>query len=304
MTAGLDAGSAAPFALDRARLQQALQRAAAHPAGYEAAAFLYQEVGQRLLERLDWLRLQPTTVLAAGGGAASVTARLLKKYRKARVIAVELAPALVAQAQRRAPWLRTLPGVVAELEALPLATASCDLIFSNLLLPWSLEPERAFAEFRRVLKPGGALLFSTLGPDTLSELRAAWAAVDDYNHVNAFFDMHDLGDALLRARLAEPVMDVECLTLTYRELAGLTRDLRAAGVGNVTAGRARGLTGKARWRKLQAAYDSRRVDGLLPVSCEVVYGHAWGPQPDADRLPVAGPAVFPLANLRRRLPQS
>lgn len=303
MAAGLD-GATVPFALDRARLRQALQRAAANPAGYAAAAFLYQEVGERLLERLDWLRLRPETVLVAGGSAGPVTALLLKKYRKARVIAVELAPALVAQAQRHVPWWRTLAGAVAELEALPLATASCDLIFSNLLLPWSLEPERAFAEFRRVLKPGGALLFSTLGPDSLSELRAAWATVDDYNHINAFFDMHDLGDALLRARLAEPVMDVERLTLTYRDLTGLMRDLRAAGVGNVTAGRARGLTGKERWRKLRAAYDNRRVDGVLPVSCEVVYGHAWGPQPGADRPPATGPAVFPLANLRRRLPQA
>ena len=291
-----------PFAVDRTRLRWALQRAALAQATYEQATFLHQEVGQRLLERLDWLRLKPDTVLDAGCGAGQVTALLLKKYRKAQVIAVDLAPALVAQAQRRAPWLRRLPGAVAELEALPLRSASVDLIFSNLALPWSLEPERVFAEFRRVLKPGGALLFSTLGPDTLNELRTAWAEVDGYNHVNAFFDMHDLGDALLRARLAEPVMDVERLTLTYREVEGLVRDLRAVGAGNVTAGRARGLTAPSRWRQLRAAYEQRRMEGVLPVSCEVVYGHAWGPMVDPTRSPSSGPAVFPLSRLQRRSP--
>ena len=287
-----------PFELDRTQLRRAFERAAV---SHDRAAFLHREVGQRLLERLDLIKLRPETILDVGCGVGQITAALMKKYRKARVIGLELAPAMVALARKRAPWLRTLHGAVAEPEALPLSAASCDLIFSNLALPWALDLDRVFAEFRRVLKPGGALFFTTLGPDTLSELRRGWAAADGYNHVNAFFDMHDIGDALLRARLAEPVMDVERLTLTYPDVDQLMRDLKALGAGNVTAGRPRGLTGKGRLRAMRAAYEHyRRADALLPVTCEVVYGHAWGPLPGQIRSPAGGPAVFPLSQLRRR----
>lgn len=287
-----------PFELDRMRLRRAFEQAAA---SHDRAAFLHREVGQRLLERLNLIRLQPETILDVGCGVGQITAALLKKYRKARVIALERAPAMVARARQRAPWLRTLHGAVAEPEALPLPAASCDLVFSNLALPWALDLDRVFAEFRRVLKPGGALFFTTLGPDTLSELRRAWAAADSYNHVNAFFDMHDIGDALLRARLAEPVMDVERLTLTYPDVDRLMRDLKALGAGNVTLGRPRGLTGKGRLRTVQTTYERyRRADGLLPATCEVVYGHAWGPSPSQFHPRADGPAVFPLSQLRRR----
>jgi len=287
-----------PFALDRTRLRQAFEQAAAR---HDQAAFVHREIGQRLLERLDLIKLRPERILDVGCSTGQITAALLKKYRKARVIGLERAAAMVKRACQRAPWLRTLHGAVAEPEALPLPTASCDLIFSNLALPWSSDIDRVLAEFQRVLKPGGALFFSTLGPDTLSELRRGWAAADAYNHVNAFFDMHDIGDALLRARLAEPVMDVERLTLTYPDVDGLMRDLKTLGAGNVTAGRARGLTGKGRWQALRAAYEQyRRPDGLLPVSCEVVYGHAWGPLPSQNRSRAGDPAVFPLSQLRRR----
>ncbi len=287
-----------PFDLDRTRLRRAFERAAA---SHDQAAFLHREVGQRLLERLDLLKQRPETILDVGCGVGQITVALMKKYRKARVIGLELAPAMVALARQRAPWLRTLHGAVAEPEALPLPTASCDLIFSNLALPWALDLDRVFTEFQRVLKPGGALFFSTLGPDTLSELRRGWAAADGYNHVNAFLDMHDVGDALLRARLAEPVMDVERLILTYLDVNRLMRDLKALGAGNVTAGRPRGLTGKGRLRAMQAAYEQcRRADGLLPVSCEVIYGHAWGPLPSKSRPRAGEPAFFPLSRLRQR----
>lgn len=289
-----------PFALDLSRRRRALQRAA--PA-YDEAAFLHREVGQQLLERLDCLKLSPATILDVGCGTGESTALLLKKYRKARVIGLELAPALIVKARQRGSWFRPLHGVVAEAGALPVATAGCDLIFSNLTLPWYPDLDRVFAEFLRALKPGGALLFSTLGPDSLIELRRSWAAADRYNHVNAFFDLHDIGDALLRAGLAEPVMDVERLTLTYQDVAGLLRDLKRLGAGNVSAGRSPGLTGKGRLQTMRAAYERlRRTDGLLPASCEVVYGHAWGPLPNASSTPTEGPAFFPLSQLRRRSP--
>ncbi|CDH44973.1 malonyl-ACP O-methyltransferase BioC [Candidatus Contendibacter odensensis] len=292
-----DDHEAAPFDLDRKLLRRALERAAL---GYDKAAFLHREVGNRLLERLNLIKRQPETIVDVGCGTGAITAALMKKYRKARVIGLDLAPALVKKACKQAPWLRTLHGAVAEPEALPLPSASCDLVFSHFALPWCLDLDRVFAEFQRVLKPGGGLLFSTLGPDTLIELRRSWAAADGYNHINAFLDMHDIGDALMRARLAEPVMDVERLTLTYSNVGGLMRDLKALGAGNFTFGRARGLTGKGRLRAMQAAYELfRRPDGLLPVSCEVVYGHAWGSIQNRSRLRGDGAAVFPLEQLHR-----
>lgn len=297
-----DEHQSSPFDLDRNRLRQLFERTAFHD---DEAAFLHREVGNRLLERLSVIKLQPEMIADVGCGTGAITAALMKKYRKARVIGLERAPAMIMRARKRTPWLRTLYGAVAEPEALPLPSASCDLVFSHFALPWCLDLDLVFAEFRRVLKPGGLLLFSTLGPDTLIELRRSWATVDRYNHVNAFFDMHDIGDALMRARLAEPVMDVERLTLTYREVNGLMRDLKALGIGNITFGRPRGLMGKGQWRAMQAAYEQFcYADGLLPVSCEIVYGHAWGPIQDQSCPPELGEAVFPLAQLRRRDPES
>ena len=291
-----------PFALDQKRLRQAFERAAT---SYDEAAFLQREVGTRLLNRLDFIKRKPEVILDVGCGTGMITAMLLKKYRGARVIGLELAPALVAATRKRAPWLRTIHGVVGEAGALPLASASCDLIFSNLALQWALDLDRVFVEFRRVLKPEGVLLFSTLGPDTLIELRRAWAAADSYNHVNAFYDMHDIGDALLRARLAEPVMDTERITLTYRELDGLMCDLRALGASNVTAGRSRSLTGKTHFQAMRDTYERyRHSDGLLPATCEVIYGHAWGSRSKPLPAQTGEPAVFPLSQLRRRSQES
>lgn len=291
-----------PFELDRNLLRRAFERAAA---GYDKAAFLHREVGVRLLDRLDLIKLKPEIVLDAGCGTGSITVGLMRKYRKACVIGLERAPAMLAKARKHAPWFRTLHGLAGEPELLPLADACCDLIFSNLALPWATDLDRVLAEFRRVLRPGGALLFSTLGPDTLLELRRSWAAAgSSYNHVNAFFDLHDIGDALLRARLVDPVMDMERLTLTYAHVDGLMHDLKTLGARNMTLGRPLCLTGKMRWQAVRKAYEQqRRPDGLLPVSCEVIYGHAWGPvsypsRPSAEE----GPVVFPLSQLRRRNP--
>jgi malonyl-CoA O-methyltransferase len=166
--------------------------------------------------------------------------------------------------------------VCADVERLPLADASVDLVFSNLTLQWC-NLDAAFAEFRRVLRPDGLLLFTSMGPDTLKELRASWAAADGEVHVNSFMDMHDVGDALVRARLADPVMDVEHLTVTYGEVERLLRDLKAIGAHNVNAGRPRGLMGRQRYAAMRSAYERYRRDGVLPATYEVVYGHAWAP---------------------------
>lgn len=286
------------FAVDRRLLRRAFQGAATR---YEQAAIVQREIGNRLLERLDLLKIDPAVILDLGCGTGLITAQLCKKYRRARIIGLERAPAMLRIARQRAPWLQPVRAIVGEPEALPLASASCDLIFSNLALQWCEDLETVFIELRRVLKPGGALFFTTLGPDTLLELRRSWQAVDDMNHVNAFFDMHDIGDALRRVGLAEPVLDVERLTLTYPRLEGLLSDLKSLGAANLTAGRRHSLTGKGRWQAMRTAYERfRRADGLLPVSCEIVYGHAWGPQPQPAASRGEGTALFPLAQLHRR----
>ncbi|MDQ2696375.1 MAG: malonyl-ACP O-methyltransferase BioC [Pseudomonadota bacterium] len=288
-----------PFHLDKDQVRHAFHRAAPR---YDEAAVLQREVGNRMLERLELIRIDPQMIVDVGCGTGVATAALLKRYRRARVIGLDIAPAMLPIARRRAPWLRTLHCVCADAEALPLADASCDMIFSNLTLQWCADLDRVFRECRRALKPGGLLLFSTLGPDTLTELRQSWAQADGYNHVNAFIDMHDVGDALVRARLADPVMDVERLTLTYADVYALMRDLKTLGAHNVTAGRARGLTGRRRLEAMGAAYEAfRDRDGRLPATFEVVYGHAWGSESPASlsHRRADGAAVFPLAGLGR-----
>lgn len=285
--------------LDKRQVRAAFDRAAST---YDEAAVLQREVGRRLLERLELMRLQPRRVCDLGAGTGLATRALMGRYARATVVALDLAPAMLERARRRAPLLRRLRCVCADLEALPLADASCDLLFSNLALQWVNDLDRACRELRRVLRPGGCLLFSTFGPDTLRELREAWAVADGGQHVNTFLDMHDIGDALVRAGLADPVMDVEHFTLTYRALPDLMRELKALGA-HVVAGRATGLTGRRRLAAVAAAYESRRRDGRLPATFEVVYGHGWGP-PQRDELArVAGPgrAVFALDQLRRKL---
>ena len=172
--------------------------------------------------------------------------------------------------------------------ALPFAAGAFDLVWSNLALQWVNDLPRALAEFRRVLKVGGLASFTTFGPDTLKELRAAFAGVDRHTHVSRFVDMHDIGDLLVQAGFADPVMDMEYLTLTYADGAAMMRDLRAIGATNATLGRPRGLMGRERWRRTLAALDGMRRDGRIPATFEVIYGHAWkvAPKETAEGLPI------------------
>jgi malonyl-CoA O-methyltransferase len=287
-----------PFVLDERRVRASFSAAAAD---YDAVAVVQAEVRQRLLERLELFRIAPRRILDAGCGTGHGSRALLGRYRGAGLVALDLAPGMLAAARRRRPWLRRLDPVCADAAALPLADASVDLVFSNLMLQWCNDPDRVFAEFRRVLRPGGLVLFSTFGPDTLKELRAAWRAADAATHVSRFIDMHDLGDALLRAGLVEPVMDAEHLTLTYDDVRGLMRDLKTMGARNATAGRNRGLTGRRRLAAVEAHYETLRRDGRLPATWEIVYGHAWAGVPRGAGAGL-GPreAAVPLADIGRR----
>jgi len=175
-------------------------------------------------------------------------------------------------------WNKQFRYVNAEVESLPFADASVELIISGLTLQWCQDLPKVFKEFRRVLAPGGLLLFSSFGPDTLKELRHSWAEVDDVPHVNAFADMHDVGDALMQSGFADPVMDMEMLTVTYKDVKTVMSDLKQIGAHNVMQGRSHNITGKNKLQKMIEAYEQFRADGLLPVSHEIVYGHAWVPE--------------------------
>jgi malonyl-CoA O-methyltransferase len=282
-----------PFALDRAQRRGAFERAAAT---YDSVARLQRQVGRELIERLDLLRaFVPTAVLDAGCGTGFCTRLLARRYRRAAVvIGLDLAEAMVRHARRQSAWWRRLFGgeapiayAAGDIERLPLASGSIDLIVSNLALQWC-DPRSALAEFRRVLAPGGLLLFTSFGPDTLKELRAAWRTVDDAPHVHTFLDMHDLGDMLLAAGFTDPVMDVERLTEYYPDVPALLRELKALGAHNIAAGRARGLTGKRHFARFRAAYEAMAQGGRIPASFEVVFGHAWAPAFEGDESRGAG----------------
>ncbi|MGH8378717.1 MAG: malonyl-ACP O-methyltransferase BioC, partial [Gammaproteobacteria bacterium] len=262
------------FSLNRRQLRAAFERAAS---GYDAVAVLQREVGARLLERLELTTLKPARILDLGCGTGRHLEALRQRYPKARIIGADLAMRMLITARHGRGWFRRKPLVCADASQLPFAATSFDLVYCNLMLQWCDDLDRTLAELRRTVKPHGLLLFTTFGPDTLKELRAAWRNVDAFNHVNRFTDMHDIGDALIRAGFVEPVMDVEHLTLTYDDVRSLMTDLKSIGAHNVTAGRPRGLAGRERLRKLAAAYEPFRRDGRLPATYEVVYGTAWTP---------------------------
>jgi malonyl-CoA O-methyltransferase len=292
------------FGLDSRRVRQAFERAAA---GYDAAAVLQREIEQRMAERLALVKINPETILDAGCGTGSALGELAGRYPDAFLIGLDLSYAMLDAARRRAErpgaaepsLLARLLGkrterpalVCADACRLPFATASIGLMWSNLVLDWINDVGTAFVEFHRVLQVGGLLMFTTFGPDTLKELRAAFAGVDDATHINRFIDMHDLGDMLVQAGFADPVMDMEAITLTYADATTMMRELKAIGAHNATHGRARGLTGRGRWSRMLARLEAFRREGRLPATCEVVYGHAWKPEP---RVTADGRAIVRL----------
>lgn len=262
----------APHALEKRRVRRAFGRAAS---GYEASAVLQRAVQAESLERLDVVRLSPARVLDLGCGPGGGSRLLRARYRRAQVVGADLALPMLRLQRPGLRWWRRAQRVCADAEALPFASAAFDLVYSNLMLQWCHPPERALAEVARVLRPGGLFSFTSFGPDTLKELRGAWARVDGGPHVSTFVDMHDLGEALVRCGYQQPVLDVEHYTLTYPTLEALARDLKAIGAQNAALGRRRPLTGKKAWRALAAAYEDFRAHGVLPASYEVIHAHAW-----------------------------
>jgi malonyl-CoA O-methyltransferase len=257
-----------PFpAIDRRAARQRFARAAATYAG---AARLEDEVAARMLERLDYVKLSPRRILDAGSGPPR---RLFAaRYPKAQVLALDFSLAMLRSGKKA--WFETRPprAICADLASLPLADASVDLAWSNMALHWLGEPLAALRELHRVLAPEGLLMFSTLGPDTLKELRAAAGE----RRVHAFLDMHDLGDMLVACGFAAPVMDMELVQIAYRDAEAMLRDLRRSGQTSARADRPRGLASRRFGARLRAEL------GATPrATFEVVYGHAWKGAPRA-----------------------
>lgn len=278
---------------DKRLLRRSFERAAK---SYDAAAVLQHEVCKRMDERLDLIKHQPSLILDAGSGTGNALPALCKRYPRSRVVEFDLALTMLQCARNRIPWWKSLlrqpaSALCGDIEQLPLATGSVDMVWSNLALQWVNDPDKAIAEFHRVLAPGGLLMFSTFGPDTLKELRVAYAGLDRYTHVSRFIDLHDIGDILVKRGFADPVMDMESFTLTYGDVRALMHDLKAIGAHNVTQNRPPGLTGKARLAAVTQAYEPLRRDGKLPATFEVVYGHAWKPLP---RITASGKRVIDI----------
>lgn len=270
--------------LDRAALRRAFERAAPT---YDRGAALQREVASRMAERLQYVKLAPARVLDLGCGTGADFGLLAQRYPNARRIGCDWAPAMLRRARDRVPRLlrllsprgRSVPHLVcADASALPFRSGSVGLVWSNQVLHWIDDPVPALREIHRVLEIGGLLMFSTLGPDTLKELRQAFAR-DPSPHVHRFDDMHDVGDMLVGCGFADPVMDMETITLTYADLSALVQDLRRTGAANRAAQRRRGLAGRALWQTARETYDALRRDGRLPATFEVIYGHAWKAQP-------------------------
>lgn len=270
---------------DKRLARLAFDKAAAR---YDEFAVLQQEVCTRLLERLDYIRIKPKMVLDAGCGTGQASVSLVNRFSSCRLVAMDFSHAMLGQAATKRRWRRKFDLVCGDVERLALADESVDLVVSNLTFQWCSDLATVFGEFRRVLKPGGLLLFSSFGPGTLQELRASWTQVDGFSHVNRFLDLHTVGDELLHSGFSDPVMDMEMFTLTYADVFRLMRDLKGIGAHNVTLGRQKSLMGKHRLRQLADAYESFRQQDVLPASYEVVYGHAWtgAKNPGVSGIPV------------------
>lgn len=281
--------------IDKHVLRRGFERSAS---SYDEANFLAREIGTRMEERLDLLRAAPSLVLDLGCGTGAGARMLRNRYPDCGVVETDFVLPMLRQSSESGSWwqrsLKRLKRdermrVCADIERLPFSERVFDMVWSNLVLHWTELP-RVFPEVYRVLRPGGVFMFSTLGPDTLRELRTSYAEADAFEHVNRFADLHDVGDMLVQTRFGDPVMDMEQLTLTYESVDALLKELRAGGAGNANVGRPRGLSGRRSHARMRAAYERFRVDGRLPATFEVVYGHAWRPQHESRT--AAGEAII------------
>lgn len=285
---------------ERAAIRQSFGRASG---GYDAVAALQRWCEDALLEQLDYLKAPPSRILDLGAGTGRGTALLKARFPKAQVIALDLALPMLRAAGTRRSWRRGFDRICAQVEALPLAPASIDLVWSSLCLQWSADLPGTWTQILRVLRPEGMLLLATLGSETLSELRASWAAVDDRPHVHGFADLAFLGDTLLRAGFRNPVLERDLQRRHYPDALALMRELKQLGAHNLHPQRTRGLTGRHALARMIDHYETRRTSQGLPATWEIHFAHAFAP---TEGQPVALPgqrgveARFSVAGLLDR----
>jgi malonyl-CoA O-methyltransferase len=248
-------------------LRHDFARAASH---YDDAAVLARETGLRMAERLDYVKIAPARVADIGCATGDGILELQQRYPKAQPLAIDFALPMLRAVRARTPRLTRMLGrgpqlLNADVNALPLAAGSLGLVWSNLMLHWLDAPLPAFRELHRVLEVGGLLMFAALGPDTLKELRSAGT-------LRKFHDMHDLGDMLVAAGFADPVMDMEVIRFNYSSPRRFLADQRHLGVRDA-------LLGHLPWPQWRRIFAAAGVAGQFPVSFEIVFGHAWKAAP-------------------------
>jgi malonyl-CoA O-methyltransferase len=243
---------------------------------YSLVADVQTEIGERLFQRLHYLKIEPKHILDVGCGPGTFTSKLKELYPKARVVGLDIAYEMLKMSESKQGWRRKWSSINADMHQLPFISGQFDLIFSNQVVHWASPLAPVMREFNRVLAKGGCLMFSTLGPDTFIELRQAFSRVDSFEHVNRFLDMHDVGDCLMGEKLEDPVIDMEMLTAHYQTLSDLLQGLKAQGVKNINPNRNKALTGKKSWEKFKNEMNGFITeDGKYPLTYEVVFGHAW-----------------------------
>jgi malonyl-CoA O-methyltransferase len=246
----------------------------ARAAEYERVALIQNEIGKRLMARLEYLKIQPQRILDLGCGTGLCSKALALRYPKAQIVSLDLAHAMVLETKKKQNYWRKWSLLTANMMQLPFEQGVFDLVFSNQAVHWGDSLHAVFRELNRVMKPNACLMFSTLGPDSFKEIRQAWSAVDAHAHVNEFSDLHDVGDALLQEHFLDPVVDMELITMHYKTLPQMVHALKGQGVRNIHPSRNKGLTGRASWNQFLKHYPMTE-EKKYPLTYEVVYGHAW-----------------------------
>lgn len=243
---------------------------------YDEVAIIQRCTTKEILRRLEMIKLSPTYILDVGCGTGYGMQLLEKQYPAATVIGLDISPVMLRQAYAKKRWWKKRALVLADAFEIPIRDASIDLIYANFLLPFCDDLATLLSTWYRLLKPGGLLMFTTLGPDTFKELRHSWAEVDNNMHVQSFLDMHDIGDLLLETQFLDPVIDISFFTLTYPTIAAMVKDFKQQGIHNFDAHRINHLCGKKRFQHFSQAYAKyKNANNALPLTCEVIYGHAW-----------------------------
>lgn len=266
---------------------------------YDRANVIPMEVGDRLLERLQIFNLKPHVIVDLGSGTGNFLAPLYKKFRGKHIIGVDISLNMLKKARKKIPWYYRKTLVCATADVLPFASNSVDVIFSNLVFHWCADLSILFAELFRIIRPGGLLMFTMYGPDTLFELRQTWLKVDSYSHINTQPDLHTVGDLLLSAGFADPVLDQEKITLQYNDVSLILSDLKSLGSYNLTKNRCPGLWGKTKMERLIDGYQSFQLtNGKFPVSYEIIYGQAWKSDSIAKHRETRNDVHIPISQIK------